>query len=958
MSLPTPNLDDRSFKDIVNEAIKLIPKYCPQWTDFNPSDPGITLIELMAWMTEMIIYRLNRVPEKNYIKFLELMGVTLRPPQPARAWVTFKISDGAKEENLPLIPAGTRISTGELKGKSIVFETVDSLNLTASRIIKICSKYMEQYTDHSPCLTKETTEGVPIFFGDRSVPHIFYLGDPRIGTIGKETLIKVYITLSSESPSGLNIEWECWDGKIWIILIPSSDETFGLRKSGEITFTSLPKMEETEINGTRAFWLRARLIGRIGEKLPQIVSFKRGFEPRPGYGIILDNGYLSIETFPFSAIDFSRDLYPFGKEPKQNNTIYLSSDIFSRREVKVIINITLSELYFPLSIESLKELEVHWEYYSETGNWKLLGITAATGVTKSEHDFKDETQAFTHSGTISYSTPEDAGLFLIQGKNNFWIRASIRKGNYGLEKISFPIIKSLLVNFKENPRDFQYSFSYNYFSYKDLIPLIKAQKPIEPFEILFEKDPSFYLAFDSPFSNKLHSLYFRFVNNEKNSLSKIIWEYFSKEGWRELRLFKDSTLAFSQNGAIEFIGPASWEKSVMFEKEGYWLRARCEGDTYNRSPLLVGLHSNAVEVIQAVSIRNEILGSGNGQQYQTFGFSNSPILPNPRMLVKEIEHPSTEEVSKYKEMLKGDVVEEIDLKTSEVIALWMRWREVENFFNSRMEDRHYTLDPFRAIITFGDGKRGKIPPVGRGNIKCEVYYIGGGARGNVGKKAISFLETTYPFIEEIGNPDQANGGCDAESTKEAQLRGPWVLKHRFRAVTVEDFEKLALEASGEVAKARCFEEGGELKLLIVPKGESEKLQPGNMLIQKVKNYLDERRLITTRLNVEGPKYIDILLEAEIVLLPQKVEIIPQLKIKIAEKLKEFFHPLKGGPAGEGWPMGRDIHISEIYYVLENFEEVDYVKKVMINKALWTKKIEIGNIEFPYLKEINITIETE
>ena len=71
MSLPTPNLDDLRFqRDLVDEARRRIIRYCPEWTDYNLSDPGITLIELFAWMTETMIYRLNRVPEKNYLKFM------------------------------------------------------------------------------------------------------------------------------------------------------------------------------------------------------------------------------------------------------------------------------------------------------------------------------------------------------------------------------------------------------------------------------------------------------------------------------------------------------------------------------------------------------------------------------------------------------------------------------------------------------------------------------------------------------------------------------------------------------------------------------------------------------------------------------------------------------------------------------------------------------------------------
>ena len=85
MPLQAPKLDDRTFEQIVSEAKTLIPRYTQAWTDYNESDPGITLIQLFAWMTDMLLYRLNQVPELNYIKFLELLGIKPRPAQPARA---------------------------------------------------------------------------------------------------------------------------------------------------------------------------------------------------------------------------------------------------------------------------------------------------------------------------------------------------------------------------------------------------------------------------------------------------------------------------------------------------------------------------------------------------------------------------------------------------------------------------------------------------------------------------------------------------------------------------------------------------------------------------------------------------------------------------------------------------------------------------------------------------------
>src|SRR3979411_2799475 len=83
MPLETPKLDDRRFQDIVDEAKSRIPRYCPEWTDHNVSDPGVALIELFAWMTDLLLYRVNQVPDKLYVKFLELIGVRLEPPRAA-----------------------------------------------------------------------------------------------------------------------------------------------------------------------------------------------------------------------------------------------------------------------------------------------------------------------------------------------------------------------------------------------------------------------------------------------------------------------------------------------------------------------------------------------------------------------------------------------------------------------------------------------------------------------------------------------------------------------------------------------------------------------------------------------------------------------------------------------------------------------------------------------------------
>ena len=73
MPINLPNLDDRRFADLMEEALRLIPAHAPEWTNHNPSDPGITLVELFAYVTEMLIYRLNRVTPEHTLAFLKLI---------------------------------------------------------------------------------------------------------------------------------------------------------------------------------------------------------------------------------------------------------------------------------------------------------------------------------------------------------------------------------------------------------------------------------------------------------------------------------------------------------------------------------------------------------------------------------------------------------------------------------------------------------------------------------------------------------------------------------------------------------------------------------------------------------------------------------------------------------------------------------------------------------------------
>ncbi|MFZ2051629.1 MAG: hypothetical protein WAU69_11960, partial [Solirubrobacteraceae bacterium] len=141
MSLPQIELDDREFQSLVDEARLRIARRCPAWNEHNVSDPGITLIELFAWMTEMLIYRVNRIPEKVQIALLEIMGVTLTPAEVAKAELRFMLSAPAVASVHIEAGAAEVAASGLAQADQVAFRNtkpivVPPLRLQSMRIVR------------------------------------------------------------------------------------------------------------------------------------------------------------------------------------------------------------------------------------------------------------------------------------------------------------------------------------------------------------------------------------------------------------------------------------------------------------------------------------------------------------------------------------------------------------------------------------------------------------------------------------------------------------------------------------------------------------------------------------------------------------------------------------------------------------------------------------------------------
>ncbi|MCU0526260.1 MAG: baseplate J/gp47 family protein [Elainella sp. Prado103] len=133
MPLPLPNLDTRRWADLVAEGRALIPRYAPTWNDHNISDPGITIIELLAWLTEQSIYRVNQIPARHRQKFLALLGFAPDPPQAALTVLSFSPTSG----NRLNLPKGTCLDTQSDRGQSVPFQTLSDLTAIPLQLLTL-----------------------------------------------------------------------------------------------------------------------------------------------------------------------------------------------------------------------------------------------------------------------------------------------------------------------------------------------------------------------------------------------------------------------------------------------------------------------------------------------------------------------------------------------------------------------------------------------------------------------------------------------------------------------------------------------------------------------------------------------------------------------------------------------------------------------------------------------------
>jgi hypothetical protein len=693
-----------------------------------------------------------------------------------------------------------------------------------------------------------------------------------------------------------------------------SDGTFGLCQSGVVTLRLPDTMARIAVNGQESFWLRVRPTkGDYGKEASYVL--KDPVKPEEGFTLVpasfrppivaaIRVGYdVTLQRQPELCFTYNqlafRECASAGTAAEPGFAPFVSAAEAQRAGLYLGLSLPAGRSRFPNETISLYNRMAELKYGERAVPLSpeasvRLGNAGAT-----------VTHTFTVTNTAGQREDYDIELVGYQWPANTAATATVEPG--GTHEVAVQV--DIPVGGQPGDRD------------RGFLRLTVRSEPGKLYGAVFTT------AID------------RLASPEPPTLA---WQYWDGARWSKLAV-QDGSENFTRSGMLELLAPPNLARRDLFGRARFWLRVEWDKGEYPIPPRLERMLINTALALQTTTVVNEILGSSNGAERQKFHSTRAPVLAGQRVEVREREMPSAEEQQALKKLEGGDAIKLLTDSTGAPREIWVRWHEVPDFYGSGPGDRHYVINHITGEIEFGDGAHGRIPPRGAGNLRLASYRTGGGRAGNRAADTVVQLKTTVPYIEKATNPVAAAGGAEAEDTEALFARMPRTLRHRDRAVTLEDYEDLALLASPEVARARCVPlrdlapdplaetpRPGFVSVIVVPRASDVKPLPTRELLGRVDDYLAARATGTASLAVVGPLYLRVDVRAEIaVTTPGGAS---NVERAVHERLAAFLHPLTGGVDGGGWGFGRAPYRSDFFALIESVPGVDHIRFLQITEV--------------------------
>ena len=856
----------------------------------------------------------------------------------------------------------------------MVFETEEDLYVSplALAAIMIRDPQRDRYGDLSH-VGGAVTSPIRLFEALQPTEHSLYIGQ---STLLAQPCHALHVRVEALERQALDhsagpIQWELWNSKEWMPIVPESDETNHLTRSGCIVFRSMPGSVPRAVSKATNAWLRGRLRAPLLTD-KSVESDDHGRSRTVRIKRLTLQTHRRVEKVEVThafvnqvPLDTSKEFHLFGQKPQFGDVLYLAqTPALGVRGGRVTLSIELLNPQGGGGSDSVGEtytshdLAIQWEISRGKG-WTVVGISqAGRAVEGGVTAYTDRTRAFAKSGEVSFVIPPDAGPQSVNGVEAVWLRARILAGDYGKEDaysprdpkapekgyvmrlatLAPPIAKSLRISMEIESREEvpESVITCNDFTYQDVTPTVQEEGTgFMPFIHMEGGAPVVHLGFSLPcdrvsLSGYPINIYFH-CEQESSTVQQeaptgaglgLLWEYWNGEGWDALPVVDRPDL-FGQAGVLRFYAPSSWPVSTDFDKSLNWIRIRINRKNLPSQVLCRGIVPHTVMALHATTLRDEVLGNTMGTPNQSFRTRQTPVLPGQKLEVCEPVVPNMPHLRR-----DGD-------------KMWVEWKAVDHFLHSGSNDRHYTFDRQTGVIAFGDGKRGVVPPPGINNVVLKEYRIGGGSIGNVPAASITQLRTTIPYIQKVVNLVPSWGGADNESEECFVSRALRLMRHRNRAVTYEDYEDLALSVSPLIAQARCVpcydlakdphgqrKRSGILSLIILSRACSDRQpKPDRALLQLVWSHLKTITPPDIDICVVPPRYVPVDVNVEVVLQSDAVPAV--IEQNIQEEIGRFLHPVTGGPDGRGWKLGEYPQRSAFHSRIIKLPGVHHIRRVHV-----------------------------
>jgi hypothetical protein len=395
----------------------------------------------------------------------------------------------------------------------------------------------------------------------------------------------------------------------------------------------------------------------------------------------------------------------------------------------------------------------------------------------------------------------------------------------------------------------------------------------------------------------------------------------------------DATRALGESGVLSMTFAVPPVRSELFGKKDLsWLRLIPKQANDNWIPTLRGAYLNAAWASATETLTRELLGSSDGAPNLSVFLARPPLLRNTLEL--RVKEPLGDE--ERKELLQLDSKSVLSA-VERLPGDWVLWAQVIDPDDEPATARVYALDETSGEVRFGDGRHGKIPPIGRDSIVAFSYARtepdptgGDSVPGNkIAPRTALNLVSPVETVESVIAADQAAGGAPPESDERVLRFGFARLRHRSRAVTPEDLEDLTLESLPDIAQARAFVLRGYIRLVIVMRGKNP--VPNAAQIRELRRLLLDAAPASLSapnvLRIEGPGIRRLRIELQ--LLVESLDHAGQLSSSVKKKLGEFFDTATGGLDKGGWALGAKPSEEDIALAISDAPYLESIEKVKL-----------------------------